>query len=141
MTITNWGTGAWSVYLLVAVGMALAGFRYNLPMTFRSCFYPILGDYTWGWVGDIIDGTSVVVTVGGVCTSLGLGAMQIVAGFQFLGWVDADASDDELTRIQIITIWGVTLIATASVVSGLHAGVKFLSQLGTLLVVFVARGC
>lgn len=129
MTVTNWGTGAWSVYLMVAVGMGLAGFRFNLPMTFRSCFYPMLGDYCWGWVGDVIDGISIVVTVAGVCTSLGLGAIQIVAGFQFLGWVASDASDDEKTNIQIVTIWAVTLIATASVVSGLNAGVKFLSQL------------
>jgi choline-glycine betaine transporter len=41
--------------------------------------------------GDIIDGCTIVVTVAGVCTSLGLGAIQIVAGFQFLGWVDEDA--------------------------------------------------
>ena len=130
LTVTDWGTGAWSVYLLVAVAMGLAGFRFNLPMTFRSCFYPMLGEYTWGWLGDVIDGVSIVVTVSGVCTSLGLGAIQIVAGFQFLGWVDEDASEDKLTNIQLGTIWVVTLIATASVVSGLHAGVKFLSQLG-----------
>eukprot|EP00977_Amphora_coffeiformis_P023952 scaffold14782_cov174-Amphora_coffeaeformis.AAC.5 len=130
MTVTNWGFGAWSVYLIVAVSMALAGFRFNLPMTFRSCFYPILGEYTWGWIGDCIDGFSIVVTVAGVCTSLGLGAIQIVAGFQFLGWVDSDASEDRLSNVQMLTIWGVTLIATASVVSGLQAGVKFLSQLG-----------
>mmetsp|Transcript_21987 Transcript_21987/g.41665 ORF Transcript_21987/g.41665 Transcript_21987/m.41665 type:complete len:827 (+) Transcript_21987:185-2665(+) len=129
MTVTNWGFGAWSVYLIVAVSMALAGFRFNLPMTFRSCFYPILGEYTWGWIGDCIDGFSIVVTVAGVCTSLGLGAIQIVAGFQFLGWVDSDASEDRLSNVQMLTIWGVTLIATASVVSGLQAGVKFLSQL------------
>jgi choline/glycine/proline betaine transport protein len=90
----------------------------------------MLGDYTWGWLGDVIDGFSIVVTVAGVCTSLGLGAIQIVAGFQFLGWVDSDASEDRLTTVQMLTIWGVTLVATASVVSGLQAGVKFLSQLG-----------
>lgn len=129
MTVTNWGIGAWSVYLVVAIAMGLAGFRFNLPMTFRSCFYPMLGDYCWGWIGDVIDGISIVVTVAGVCTSLGLGAIQIVAGFQFLGWVDEDASTDKLTNVQIVTIWAVTLIATASVVSGLNAGVKFLSQL------------
>ena len=53
LTITNWGVNGWAPYLVVAVCMALPGFRFKLPMTFRSCFYPILGDctlgdYTWG---------------------------------------------------------------------------------------------
>jgi choline-glycine betaine transporter len=133
MTITDWAIGAWAPYLVVAVGMGLAGFRFNLPMTFRSCFYPILGSYTWGWIGDVIDGFAIVVTVAGVCTSLGLGAIQMVAGFKSLGWVDEDASEDTLQNVQILTIWGVTVIATISVMSGLHAGVKFLSQLALAL--------
>lgn len=77
LTISNWGLAGWAPYLIVAVCMALAGFRYKLPMTLRSCFYPMLGEYTWGWVGDLIDGVSIVVTVAGVCTSLGLGAIQV----------------------------------------------------------------
>ena len=98
-------------------------------MTFRSCFYPILGDYTWGWMGDIIDGFTIVTTVAGVCTSLGLGAINIVAGFQFLGWVDQDITQDRLTLIQNLTIWGITAMATASVLSGLHHGVQMLSKI------------
>ena len=33
-------------------------------------------------MGDVIDGYSIVMTVAGVCTSLGLGAIQIVGTFQ-----------------------------------------------------------
>jgi len=129
LTVTNWGFTAWAPYLVVAVAMGLAGHRFKLPMTFRSCFYPILGDYTWGWIGDIIDGFTIVISVAGVCTSLGLGAIQIVAGFQFLGWVDEDLDAETESNIQNLTIWVITAIATASVISGLHAGVVLLSQL------------
>lgn len=108
--------------------MGLAGHRFGLPMTFRSCFYPILGEYTWGWMGDVVDGFTIVTTVAGVCTSLGLGAINIVAGFQFLGWVDDDISQDRLTLIQNLTIWGITAMATISVLSGLHQGVQLLSK-------------
>jgi len=82
LTINDWAISGWAVYLMVALAMGLAGHRFSLPMTFRSCFYPLLLDYTWGWIGDVIDGATIVVTVAGVCTSLGLGALQIVAGFQ-----------------------------------------------------------
>lgn len=71
--------------------------------------------------------------VAGVCTSLGLGAIQIVVGLQFLGWVDQDASEDKVSTIQNLTIWAITAVATASVVSGVHAGVKLLSFIAFLL--------
>jgi choline/glycine/proline betaine transport protein len=79
-------------------------------------------------MGDVIDGFTIVTTVAGVCTSLGLGAINIVAGFQFLGWVDYDVSQDRLILIQNLTIWGVTVMATISVLSGLHQGVQLLSK-------------
>ena len=79
-------------------------------------------------MGDLVDGFTIVTTVAGVCTSLGLGAINIVAGFQYLGWVDADADEDTLILIQNLTIWGITCVATASVLSGLHHGVQMLSK-------------
>jgi choline-glycine betaine transporter len=114
-----------SVYLTVAVSISLASFRFKLPMTFRSGFYPILGEYTWGWMGDLIDGFSIVVTVAGVCTSLGLGAIQISTGLQRLGWVDDVLTD--LLDVQTVTIWIITLVATMSVMTGVDVGIKYLS--------------
>jgi choline-glycine betaine transporter len=132
-----------SVYLTVAISVGLASFRFKLPLTFRSGFYPILGEYTWGWIGDVIDGFSIVVTVAGVCTSLGLGAIQICTGLQRIGWVDDDLTDQERIDVQTATIWIITLIATISVMSGLDLGIKYLSlfafSLGMILtfVIFV----
>ena len=68
LTLMHWGAAAWSVYLVVSLTMGLATFRFSLPLTFRSCFFPIIGEYTWGWIGDVLDGFTVVVTVSGVCT-------------------------------------------------------------------------
>jgi len=68
--------------------------------------------------------------VAGVCTSLGLGTIQITAGAKRLGWMDTDLTEDEETNKQVLIIWVITLIATASVVSGLSVGVKLLSQIG-----------
>ena len=69
MTVTNWGFTAWAPYLIVAVSMGLAGHRFNLPMTFRSCFYPILGEYTWGVLGDLIDGFTVCFWLSRFCVN------------------------------------------------------------------------
>jgi choline/glycine/proline betaine transport protein len=62
LTINNWAIAGWAPYLVVAICMGLAGHRFKLPLTFRSCLYPILREYTWGWIGDVIDGFTIVVT-------------------------------------------------------------------------------
>jgi choline-glycine betaine transporter len=67
--------------------------------------------------------------------------VQLVVGYQFLGWVDEDASEETITAIQNATIWAITFIATMSVVSGLGKGVKLLASLafcmGTFLMVII----
>ena len=40
----------------MAVAAGLAAYRFDLPMTIRSSLYQVLGDHTWGWIGDVIDG-------------------------------------------------------------------------------------
>lgn len=71
------------------------------------------------------------MTVAGVCTSLGLGTMQIATGLQRVGWVDPEKED--LMNVYIITIWVITGFATVSVVSGLKVGIKILSLAGFCL--------
>eukprot|EP00429_Kryptoperidinium_foliaceum_P020021 CAMPEP_0176047276 /NCGR_PEP_ID=MMETSP0120_2-20121206/23479_1 /TAXON_ID=160619 /ORGANISM="Kryptoperidinium foliaceum, Strain CCMP 1326" /LENGTH=827 /DNA_ID=CAMNT_0017380691 /DNA_START=109 /DNA_END=2592 /DNA_ORIENTATION=+ len=142
-TVFHWGITGWSQYLVVALCAGLAGFRFNLPFTLRSCFYPLLGEYTWGWIGDVIDGFTIVTTVAGVCTSLGLGAFQLKAGLEFVGAVEEDLTPEKTQTVHVVSIWVITCVATMSVVSGLNVGIKYLSQLGfglgmlLLLIVFV----
>ena len=105
-------------------------------MTIRSCFYPLVGDKIFGYFGDVIDVFSVVSTMFGVCTSLGLGVMSLNTGLNRL-----NGNIEESTTNQIIIIWGVTVIATISVVSGLKVGIRRLSELcfclGMFLMLFV----
>ena len=101
-------------------------------MTIRSCFYPLIGDKIFGWMGDTVDILSVCCTMFGVCTSLGIGCMQINTGlhriFHTIG---------QSTKNQIIIIWCVTACATASVVSGLKVGIRRLSEICFTLGMFL----
>ena len=101
-------------------------------MTMRSCMYPLIGDKIYGWMGDAIDITSVVCTMFGVCTSLGLGVMQLNAGVHRL-----ESSVEVSTLNQIIIIWCVTACATVSVISGLKLGIRRLSETCFALGVFI----
>jgi BCCT family betaine/carnitine transporter len=123
-TLYHWGLSAWGSYLTVALAQALGTYRFGLPMTFRSSFYPLLGEHTWGWLGDVLDGFTIVTTVAGICTSLGLGAFQIVAGMKRLGWLDVDLTEEQETMTQSIIVWVITLIATGSVLAGLDVGIQ-----------------
>jgi len=139
ITLYHWGFAGWSPYLIVAIACGLASYRFGLPMTIRSTFYPMLGEYTWGWMGDVIDGYSIVMTVAGVCTSLGLGAIQMVAGMQDLGWIDSDLKN--LDVVFIILIWVITCAATISVVSGISVGIKILANIAFGLGNFILFIC
>merc|ERR1712190_179347 len=53
-------------------------------MTIKSCFYPLIGTRCYGFMGDVLDAISMCATTMGVCTSLGLGVMQLDAGIERL---------------------------------------------------------
>ncbi|EEY72481.1 High-affinity choline uptake protein BetT [Grimontia hollisae CIP 101886] len=134
-TIYHWGLHPWAIYALIALSLALFSFNKGLPLTIRSIFYPIFGERIWGWPGHIIDITAVVATLFGLATSLGFGASQAAAGLNFLFDIPGGITT------QVVLIIAITGLALASVVAGLDAGVKRLSEfnmgMATLLMMFV----
>jgi choline/glycine/proline betaine transport protein len=134
-TFLHWGLHAWAIYTLVGLALAFFSFNRNMPLAFRSIFYPMLGDKVYKWPGDVIDIFAVLATLFGLATSLGLGVKQVSAGLNHL------FSTADNLQTQVILIAAITGAATISVVSGLNHGVKKLSEmninLGALLLVFV----
>ncbi len=126
-TIFHWALHPWAIYAILALGLALFSFNKGLPLTIRSVFYPLLGERVWGWPGHVIDILAILATLFGLATSLGLGASQAGAGLHFLFGVP----EGETT--QIVLVVGITAIALMSVLAGLDAGVKRLSEINMLL--------
>ncbi len=124
-TIYHWGLHPWAIYAIV--GLALFAYNKGLPLTMRSIFYPIFGERVWGWTGHIIDILAVFATLFGLATSLGFGASQAAAGLYFLFDVP------NITTTQIVLIICITGMALLSVVPGLDAGVKRLSEINMVL--------
>ncbi len=126
-TIFHWGLHPWAIYAVVALALALFSYNKGLPLTLRSCFYPIFGERIWGWPGHIVDILAVFATIFGLATSLGVGAQQAAAGLDFLfGFGTSNG-------MLIFLIFFITLIAIVSVVRGLDGGVKILSELNIAL--------
>jgi BCCT family betaine/carnitine transporter len=134
-TIFHWALHPWAIYAILALGLALFSFNKGLPLTIRSVFYPLLGERVWGWPGHLIDILAVLATLFGLATSLGYGAAQASSGLNFLFGVPLGDTT------QVLLVIGITAIALVSVVAGLDAGVKRLSEinmaLALLLMLFV----
>jgi BCCT family betaine/carnitine transporter len=134
-TIFHWGLHPWAIYAVVALALAFFTYNRGLPLTLRSAFYPILGDRVWGWPGHVIDTLAVFATLFGLATSLGFGAEQATAGLNYLFGVPTG----DPTKVVLILL--ITAAALISVLAGLEAGVKRLSEinmaLAVLLLVFV----
>jgi BCCT family betaine/carnitine transporter len=126
-TIFHWGLHPWAIYAILALGLALFSFNKGLPLTMRSVFYPLLGERIWGWPGHLIDILAVLATMFGLATSLGLGAAQAAAGLNYLFGISLGDTT------QIVLVIGITAIALTSVLAGLDAGVKRLSEINMAL--------
>ncbi|PSP85009.1 glycine/betaine ABC transporter [Halobacteriales archaeon QS_1_68_17] len=136
VTFFHWGFHPWAVYGLVALGLSFFSFNRGLPLTFRSIFWPLLGERIYGWPGHLIDLVTVFATLFGLATSLGIGVAQVNAGFAFLANNFLGMSvNGSSTLIQVALIAGITGIATMSVAAGLDGGVKRLSTLNLYLMV------
>jgi len=134
-TFLHYGIHAWSIYTMVALALAFFTFNLHLPLTIRSVFYPLFGNRIYGRLGDFIDIISVIATVVGLATSLGMGAQQVNAGMEYLFGI-------EYSRIaQIIIIVIITVFATGSLLAGLDKGIRRLSEvnmgLAIVLLAFV----
>ncbi|MFC0202293.1 BCCT family transporter [Paracoccus rhizosphaerae] len=126
-TIFHWALHPWAIYAVMGLSLALFSYNKGLPLTIRSVFYPIFGERVWGWPGHVIDILAVFATLFGLATSLGLGAAQANAGFNKLFGMPIDAT------WQIVIIVGITSITLFSVVRGLEAGVKLMSEINMVL--------
>lgn len=131
LTFFHWGIHAWAMYAIVALILAYFAYRHDLPLTLRSSLYPLIGDKIYGPWGAIIDIFAILGTVCGVATSLGLGVLQINSGLNYLFDIPISGT------VQVMLVIGTTILATISVLLGLDAGIKRLSELNIALAVLL----
>ena len=127
LTFFHWGLHAWAIYAIVALLLAYFAYRHRLPLTLRSAFYPLIGERIYGPWGAAVDVFAIVCTTCGIATSLGFGILQINSGLNYL--FDLPISP----LVQIVLILVIMGLATVSVVAGLDAGIKRLSEINVSL--------
>ncbi|WP_257558170.1 BCCT family transporter [Sphingobium sp. CFD-2] len=139
VTFFHWGVHAWAIYAAMGLALAYFGYRRGEPLAIRSAFLPLFGERVRGPLGDFIDIFAVVGTLAGLATSLGLGVAQLNATLNYLMGIG------QTIETQIVLIAIVTLLATATVATGLDNGIRWLSEAilvisGVLMLMIVALG-
>ncbi|WP_404325289.1 BCCT family transporter [Cobetia sp. UIB-001] len=123
----HWALHAWGIYCFMALSLALFSFNKGLPLTMRSMFYPILGDRIWGWPGHFIDILAIIATLFGIAPTLSFGAAQMASGLNYLFGIPTG----EVTQIVVALV--ITAGALFSVLAGMNAGIKRLSEFNVIL--------
>ncbi|MFO7818450.1 MAG: BCCT family transporter [Desulfovibrionales bacterium] len=123
----HWGLHPWAVYIVMSLSVAYFSFRRGMPPLISSCFYPLLGERIFGTLGYLIDILSVLATVFGIVTSLGLGALQITSGLASV----TPLVDNFTSTLGVIAV--VTVLFLFSSMTGLDKGIQILSKTNILL--------
>lgn len=126
-TFLHYGFHPWAVYGIVALALAYSQFRKGEVGLISKTLRPILGDKVDGPIGNVVDVLSVFATIIGVAVSLGIGAMQINGGLNYLFGIP----NNQLIQGIIIAI--VTVLFLYSAWSGLSKGIQYLSNLNMIL--------
>ena len=120
----HWGFHPWANYAIIGLGLAFFQFRKNKPALISSLFIPLLGEEkVKGSIGKVIDILAVFATIAGICTSLGLGIMQINGGLSYLFGMP----NNRVTWLILTVVIAVIYLWTA--ISGIDKGIKLIGDI------------
>ncbi|MFO7853917.1 MAG: BCCT family transporter [Paracoccaceae bacterium] len=123
----HWGLHQWANFALVGLAIAYVRFRHESHGLISETLRPILGDRVDGGWGEAIDVLTVVSTVFGVATTLGLGALQINSGIARLTGIPFGFP----AQLVIVAVVGGLFMLSA--MTPLDRGVRLLSNANMLL--------
>ncbi|TWS27590.1 BCCT family transporter [Tsukamurella conjunctivitidis] len=134
-TMFHWGFHPWAIYAVVGLAIAYSTYRCGRSQLISSVFAPIFNRTGGHGVGGrVIDILAIFATLFGTTASLGLGAAQVGAGLERLGWAEDGSS--KLLLVAIIAL--LTLAFVASAVSGVAKGIQWLSNTNMVLALVLA---
>ncbi|WP_242610953.1 BCCT family transporter [Blastococcus saxobsidens] len=130
-SVFHWGLHPWAMYAVIGMALAYGVFRKGRPSLVSSAVVPLVGEHRTG-IRRAVDILAIFATVFGAATSLGLGAMQINSGLATSFGVP------ENVGVALAVIGGLTLLYVLSAVSGVHRGIRLVSNTNVVLAALLA---
>ncbi|WP_022924728.1 choline BCCT transporter BetT [Serinicoccus marinus] len=131
-TLFHYGITGWGMYALMGIALGYFAHRVGLPLAVRSTLYPLIGRRVKGPIGDAVDIATVIGTIFGVATSLGIGVVMLNVGLDVLFGVPQGIP----AQIGLVVL--AIVVATISATTGVDRGIRILSQLNVLLAIALA---
>jgi glycine betaine transporter len=125
-TVFHWGLHPWAMYAIMGMALAYGVFRKGRPSLISSAVIPLMGEHRTR-LRRVVDTLAIFTTVFGAATSLGLGAMQINSGLAL------NYGAPRNNGVVLAVIFGLTLLFVLSAVSGVHKGIKIVSNINVIL--------
>jgi glycine betaine transporter len=130
-TVFHWGLHPWAMYAIIGMALAYGVFRKGRPSLVSSAVVPLVGEHRTG-IRRTVDILAIFTTVFGAATSLGLGALQINSGLATTYGIPQN------NGVALAVIAGLALLYVLSAVSGVHKGIKLVSNLNVVLAAMLA---
>lgn len=127
----HYGINAWAIYAIVALALAYFHFRKKERFLISVTLKPLIGSRTDGPIGTVLDSLTIIATIVGVATTLGLGAAQINGGLNFLFGVP------ETHTSAIVIIFVASVLYIWSAVSGIDKGISTISNINVIIAVIL----
>lgn len=126
----HWAFTPYALYTAFGVVVAYAIYNLKKSYTSSSALYPLMGERMGNKSKTVIDIICLFAILGGVSGSMGYGLLQLGSGIEYLFNVKTG-----------LAVWvglavAITIIYTASSVSGLKKGIAWLSEKNTYLFFF-----
>ncbi len=131
-TLFHYGITGWAMYALMGIALGYYAYRVGLPLAVRSTLYPLIGKRVRGPAGDAVDIATVIGTIFGVATSLGIGVVMLNVGLNVLFGIPQGIP----AQIGLVVL--AIIVATISAVTGVDRGIRILSQMNVLLAIALA---
>lgn len=119
----HWGFHQWAIYALVGLIVAFPAFRLNRPMTISGAFYGLLGDKaSRGVVGRCVEILASITALWGAAAANCLGLMLFTVGLNKIFGIQVGLWGNAIIML------GIILAYTLAAYSGLHKGIKMISD-------------
>ncbi len=122
-TMFHYGVAGWAMYALLGMAMGYFAYRWGMPLSIRAALYPLLGKRVRGGLGDTIDVITLVGTVFGVATAMGIGVVLLNVGFSIMFGLEQGLA------LQIALVIVAVVLTIAACTSGVDKAIRWVAEL------------
>ncbi|MEI0602712.1 BCCT family transporter [Brachyspira alvinipulli] len=126
-TYFHWGIHAWVIYCIASICMAYSFHNSKKPLTYRDTVLELFPEKTRNVLAIVVETVAILTTVLGLSTSFGFAIVQFASGLENLFNI-------KITLLHhIIIIVSLAVIVGLEMSTGIHRGIKIVSETNTIL--------